>query len=242
MSADHETVRWLRKHPLSMKALNLLVSESVPMRLQQVAERLRVHNVSAHRTLKSLVNLKLIDAQQVPNARYRYFVIPDSKKGAIKRLISAAKEAKIPIGRGALSMYSSVEESLIKSLQIRDLVVRSAKFPEFIIRAAKSRVGLDLSNLSGRYSVNRFHETVGRIAVSSVSQSLDFLVIIFIVEAENRKLEEVARRLEPSFYRGFGIKLKFLWVHAQPFDLDEPTISKTIEEPILKTLDEWNVR
>jgi len=98
---DEEMIRELRKHPLALKALHLLLIKTTPTHLQEIAQGLGVHKVSAHRAMSELTELELLKVREGSDARYRYFTIPDSKREEVKQLISATKQAShIPIGRG----------------------------------------------------------------------------------------------------------------------------------------------
>ncbi|MGA2238076.1 MAG: helix-turn-helix domain-containing protein [Candidatus Bathyarchaeia archaeon] len=247
LSGDAKTVRQLRKHPLAMRALDLLLSKNAPLHLQEIAQNLGVHKVSAHRTMSGLTDLKLVKVQGGTDARYRYFTIPESKKHDVKQLISATKQAShIPIGRALLSVGSAVQDQVTQELSANGLTVKLASPTapyDILIQTGKATVGLDIKIITGSLSERRFNEIVGRIMTSTarLKQRQTFLVIA-LIGVDDDDLAETGRRLETQLHDGFGLDVKFLWVPVQPLDLDSPTISKTVVEPIIKILDDWRLR
>jgi hypothetical protein len=246
-TSEAEIVRQLRKHPLTVRALDLLLSQNAPLHLQEIAQNLGVHKVSAHRTMSGLTSLKLVKVQEGSDARYRYFTIPESKKHDVKQLISATKQAShIPIGRALLSVGSAVQDQVTQGLSANGFTVKSASATapyDVLIQTDKATVGLDIKIVTGNLSDRRFNEIVGRIITSVVqlSRRQTFLVVV-LIGLDDDELVETGRRLETQLHDGFGLDVKFLWVPVQPLDLDSITVRKTVVEPIIKILDQWRLR
>jgi len=244
---DEEIIRQLRKHPLTLRALDVLLLKNAPMHLQEIAQNLGVHKVSAHRTMSGLTELRLVKVQGGSDARYRYFIIPDPKKHEVKQLISATKQAShIPIGRGLLSLGMAVQDEVTQGLSANGLSIELAKptVPcDIIIQTDKATVGLDIKIITADLSGRRFNEVVGRIMTSRIrsKQQLTFLVIVLIGEFHD-ELVETSRRLETQLHDGFRLDVKFLWVREQALDIDSKLVRTAIVEPILKTLDQWRLR
>ena len=242
-----EIIRQLRKHPLMLRALVLLLPKRVPIHLQEIAENLGVHKVSAHRAMSGLTGLKLAKVEDGSDARYRYFTITDSKREEVKELISAAKRANhIPIGRGLLSLGSVVEDQVMQGLSANGLRAELAN-PEslcdILIRTGQAKVGLDIKIITASLSERRFNEIVGHIMTSRVwSKQLPTFLIIVLIGAYSDELVETSRRVATQLHDSIGLDLRFLWVRGQPLDLDPTTVRAKIVEPIIKILDQWRLR
>jgi len=244
---DADTIRQLRKHPLTLRALEVLLTKNAPMHLQEIAQNLGVHKVSAHRTMSGLTELKLVKVQGGSDARYRYFTIPDPKKHEIKQLISATKQAShIPIGRGLLSLGMAVQDEVTQGLSANGLRVELAKPTapcDIVIQTDNATVGLDIKIITASLSDKRFNEIVGHIMTSRVrsKQPLTFVIVVLIGVYPD-ELVETSRRIATQLRDGFGLNLMFLWVRGQPLDIDSTTVRARIVEPIVKILDQWRLR
>jgi len=246
VEGSEEVVRQLRKHPLTVRALDLLLTKKAPMHLQEIAKDLSVHKVSAHRTMSGLMGLKLVNVQEGSDGRYRYFAIPDSKKRDVRQLISATRQAShIPIGRALLSVGSAVQDQVIQALRADGFKVKLANPTapyDVLIQTGKTTVGLDIKFITGNLSERRFNEIVGRIVISTIrlGQRSKFLVVV-LIGVDNNELADTSRRLETRLHDGFGLDVKFLWAPVQPLDLDSTTVLRSLVEPIIKTLGEWGL-
>jgi len=240
------TVRELGKHPLTVKALQLLLSNNVPMHLQEIALRLGVHKVSAHRAMGRLTALKLVQVHGGPDARCRYFEIPESKRQPVKQLIGAIKRANIPIGRAIVSITSAIVQEVARQLGARDFDVTapgsSAQY-DLAIRAGETTVGLEVKAVTGTFSQARFNELVGHIMTSALSRVRQpTYLLIAIVGASDNLIVEMSHRLEAGLEKGSGLNVRFLWAQVQPLELDSVTIAKTITEPMAEILNEWQIK
>lgn len=247
MSASVDTVHELRKHPLAVKALEVLSSQNAPLHLQGIAARLNVHKVSAHRAMSRLIDLKLVQVRGGSDARYRYFAIPESKEQLVRQLVGATKRAThIPIGRAVVSVMLAVEDEVRQGLKEKGLQVGLASkiCPyDILIQAGKATVGIDVKMVTDSFSQTRFNEIVGSIMTSifRLNEQPTFLVVV-LIGVGKKELVEMGRRVETHLREGFGLNVKFLWVSVQPLDLDSKAINKAIVEPIMRILNEWQLK
>ena len=216
------------------------------MHLQEIAQSLGVHKVSAHRAMNGLSELKLVKVQEGSDARYRYFTIPASRKDEVNQIISATKASHIPIGRGVLSLGLTVQDQVMQGLRANGLRVElttSAAPSDIMIHTDKGTVGLEIKIITTNLSDTKFNEVVGRIMTSRIrfKQRLSFLAVV-LIGAYPDELVEMSRRLETQLHDGLHLDVKFLWIRAQPLDLDSKLVRTTIVEPILKILDQWRLR
>jgi DNA-binding MarR family transcriptional regulator len=234
-------IRQLRKHPLTVRALELLLSKEAPLHLQEIAQALGVHKVSAHRTMSGLNDLKLVKVQEGSDGRYRYFVIPESKKRDVAQLISATKQAsQIPIGRALLSLGSAIQDQVTRALTANGYTAKSASPAspyDVLIQVDDKTVGLDIKLVTGSLSERKFDEIVGHLLTSSIrTRQRPTLLVVVLIGTHDNKQVETSRRLETQLHNGFGLDVKFLWTPLQPLELDSTNLQKSIIEPISKIL------
>jgi hypothetical protein len=235
-------IRQLRKHPLTVRALELLLSKDAPLHLQEIAQALGVHKVSAHRTMSGLNDLKLVKVQGGSDGRYRYFLIPESKRRDVKQLISATKQAsQIPIGRALLSLGSAIQDQVTRALIANGYAAKSASPAapyDVLIQVNEKTVGLDIKIVTGNLSDRKFDEIVGHLLTFSIrTKQHPLLLVVVLIGAYDNKQVETSRRLETQLHNGFGLDVKFIWTPLQPLELDSTSLQKSVIEPISKILE-----
>jgi hypothetical protein len=197
-----------------------------------------VHKVSAHRVLKLLTAMNLIDVGKGGNGRYRYFAISPSKKPRIQRLVQAAM-TEIQIGRPLTSVIVNVESTIQNALEARDLKIsRSPKVPyDLIYETERLRVGVELLTFpQPRLHFRRkFNELIGSICINA--SEFPFVVVV-VLGADDKDLIEESYALE-SRLRKANIALKFLWVAKRPLEINSNIINEEIVEPLVRLLRDW---
>jgi hypothetical protein len=114
---------------------------------------------------------------------------------------------------------------------------------DIMIQTDKATVGMDIKIITASLSDKRFNEIVGRIMTSRVrsKEPLTFLIVV-LMGAYPNELVETSRRIATQLRDGFSLNLMFLWVRGQPLDIDSTTVRARIVEPIVKILDQWQLR
>lgn len=233
-------VRILRKHPLAIRALELLTQTGV-LNLQTIANNLGVHKVSAHRVMRLLTDMKLVSVREGNDRRCRHFTIPNSKAPQVKRLIQTVKDAmEIPVGR-ALAHTTTLMGGLVqRGLESRGarVTITSQRPRHMFVCIGELVVGLRLEVFERPPFRKRFDEVVGNVITSDISTARATAHVLILIGPEDKELVEKAHDLE-VWLKDVGIKLKFLWVTEDPLQIDSLTIEEKIVEPLVQLMGEW---
>jgi len=227
----------LRRHPLAVRALSILVSESQPQPLQVLARQLGVHIVSAHRAMKLLTTMKLIAVSLGENGRYRYFKIQESKRDLVKQLIEVVK-TELRAGRPITSVVQAIESTIGEALREAGLKIRmTPQGPyDYVLQDGKLTVGIEIKALSGVMSPKRqLHQLVGSICFAAM-QFPNVITVLFA--GDDKKLMEDSRAVE-TLLKKADIRMKILWVEKTPTEVTPSVINEDVVKPIITLLQVW---
>jgi len=232
---SEELVRTLRRHPLAVRALDLVASQEAPIRLQAIASGLGVHKVSAHRVMRWLRTLKLVETHGKNGGRY--FTIQRSKRPSVRRLVHAVKAVPL-VGRGGLSIVGTIEGKIQSGLETRGpKFVASPREPyDLVNETEKLKIGIELITYSP-FFVKKFYEIVGRVCVHAAE--FPFVVVVILGGRDNRLMKE-SETIE-AFLRKAGAVVRFMWIAQSPLEITPEVVEKQIVEPLSRLLRDWNV-
>jgi hypothetical protein len=231
---SEDLVGKLRRHPLAVRALDLVASEEAPIRLQGIASGLGVHKVSAHRVMRWLRTQKLVEIHEKNGARY--FTIQRSKKPSVQRLVQAVKAVPL-VGRGGLSVVGTIEGQVQSGLEARGLeFVASPKEPyDLVNKTRKLKIGIELMTYSPFFA-KKFYEIVGHVCVHA--GEIPFVVVIILGGRDNRLMKE-SETIE-AFLRKAGTVVRFMWIAESPLEITPGVVEKQIVEPLSRLLRDSN--
>jgi len=235
MASEERLVRTLRRHPLAVRALDLVASQEAPIRLQGIASALDVHKVSAHRVMRWLRTQRLVEIHKENGARY--FTIQRSKRPWVQQLVQAVKAVPL-VGRGGLSVVGTIEGQMQSGLEKRGLeFVASPKEPyDLVKKTQKLKTGIELMTYSP-FFLKKFYEIVGRVCVHA--GEFPFVVVVILGGRDDRLMKE-SETIE-TILRKAGVVIRFMWVAQSPLEISPDIVEKKIVEPLSKLLRSWNV-